>query len=154
MDIRRYTAAFMFIDTDPRRVLLVRKTHPRWQSNLLNGIGGELENGEHPAACVQREFREETGFDNKFWDYFCLERGPGYEVYFYRQIFSERTLFVDLKFKDRNENDRGESLEWHAVPIKEPCIGNLNWLIPMAQDPRRFTNVVETSSDIRGIRTW
>jgi 8-oxo-dGTP pyrophosphatase MutT (NUDIX family) len=153
-EIRRYTAAFLFVDTRPVRVLLVRKTHPYWQNGLLNGIGGEMEPGEHPHTCVSREFYEETGFRFEAWSYFCKETGPGYEVFFYRMMFSERILFNDLKFTAPFCNDKGETLSWHDVPVKEPVIGNLNWLIPMALDPRYLTNVVETSGDIRKIRTW
>lgn len=144
----------MFIDTTPRRVLLVRKNHPEWQAGLLNGIGGEFEGDENVEQCVRREFREETGFDFDRWDYFCHEIGPGYEVNFFRMMFSERVLYDELKFRDRNENDSGEPLEWHEVPIKDPAIGNLNWLIPLALDPRDIVTRVITAGDIRRIRTW
>lgn len=153
-EFRRYTAAFMFVDTTPRRVLLVRKSHPAWQDGLLNGIGGELHQDESLHECMRREFREETGFDFDGWNIFCREAGPGYEVYFYRMMFNERILFDSLGFKTPNENDKGEELVWLTVPVEEPCIGNLSWLVPMALDPRIVTVNVTTPDDIRRIRTW
>jgi len=153
-EFRRYTAAFMFLDTTPRRVLLVRKTHPTWQSGLLNAIGGEIEGNEQPHECMQREFREEVGFDFVDWNFFCREAGPGYEVYFYRMMFAERILFEYLGFKDRNENDKGEELVWMDVPVKEPVVGNLNWLIPLALDPRSISVGAYPKDDIRRIKTW
>jgi 8-oxo-dGTP pyrophosphatase MutT (NUDIX family) len=153
-EYRRYTAAFMFIDTMPKRVLLVRKTHPRWQEGLLNAIGGEIEGEEDPLDCMRREFKEEVGFDFDAWNFFCREAGPGYEVYFYRMTFDERVLYDSLGFRDRNENDKGEELVWSEVPVKEPVIGNLNWLIPLALDPRPISVGAYPKGDIRKLKTW
>jgi 8-oxo-dGTP diphosphatase len=42
------------------QVLLLRRRFEPW-AGLLNGVGGKLEPGETPLACVMREVAEETG---------------------------------------------------------------------------------------------
>jgi 8-oxo-dGTP pyrophosphatase MutT (NUDIX family) len=144
---RCYTAGFMFLKG---RVLLVRKNHPKWQVGMMNAVGGEVEGGESLLQCMMREFHEEANYLTDRWQYFCAEFGPGYEVHFFR-------LFADskLKYTPPKTNDKGEELEWcdpHGV--KFPVIGNLNWLLPLAFDPRQIDCTVRTTGDIRKVVTW
>lgn len=53
----RYTICFL---CHGPRVLLLRRRFPPL-AGLLNGVGGKLEPGESPLACVLREVAEETG---------------------------------------------------------------------------------------------
>lgn len=146
-DKRIYTAGFLFRGA---KVLLVRKTHPKWQAGMLNAVGGELEPGESLSQCMAREFREEANYSTTAWDAFCVEWGPGYEVTFYRHRLSP-----DDDFLPPPANDKGEELEWHeASNIKDPVIGNLKWLVPLALDPRPLTSWLRTSGDIRKLVTW
>ena len=149
--IRRYTAGFLLHKT---RVLLVRKSHPKWQQGMMNGIGGEIEPGEETDASFVREFLEETGWNLANWrhELFCTEYGPGYEVNFYRARLPDET---DVGAVDWKCNDKGEELEWCEVnSIKYPVIGNLHWLLPMALDPRPIWCQFHTNGDIRKIVTW
>jgi 8-oxo-dGTP diphosphatase len=146
-EMRKYTAAFLFRGPE---VLLVRKNHPVWQDKMLNGIGGKMEVGEDSLTCIIREFHEEAGLMLNAWDHFCTEFGPGYFVNFYRARLDQNDRYVAPGM-----NDEGEELSWHtALDIKEPVIGNLHWLIPMALDPRPILCQFHTSGDIRKIVTW
>jgi 8-oxo-dGTP pyrophosphatase MutT (NUDIX family) len=153
---REYVAGFLFRQRTPtlKQVLLVRKNHPEWQKNMLNGVGGELEGREIPGEAMIREFREEAHYMTNKWEFFAREMGPGYTVHFFRH-----TLDPEFEKKKPYEapakNDVGEELEWHdANGIKSPVIGNLNWLIPLALDPRRIECYIDTNGDIRKIVTW
>lgn len=42
------------------KLLMVRKTKPRWQAGLLNYPGGKVEEAESPRAAAVRELQEET----------------------------------------------------------------------------------------------
>lgn len=148
-----YVAGFLFcpIPTTPmHRVLLVRKNHPAWQDGLLNGIGGVVEAGETVKHAMTREFMEEANYRTNLWDHFATEKGPGYIVEFFRHTIEPREEWaVPLV------NDRGEALEWHNPrDMRDPVIGNLNWLLPLALDPRPLSAAVVTEGDIRGLKTW
>jgi 8-oxo-dGTP pyrophosphatase MutT (NUDIX family) len=145
---RRYVAGFLFCNG---RVLLVRKTHPAWQAKLMNGVGGGIEKDETAAMAMRREFLEETGIDVESWDYFAIEHGPGYEVLFFRYFLHDR----EIARSANNVNDTGEELEWcDPVTPKFPVIGNLNWLLPLALDPRPIRVTARTTGDIRKLMTW
>jgi 8-oxo-dGTP diphosphatase len=78
----RYTLCFL---TRGDLVLMLHRHRPPNQG-LWNGVGGRLEPGESPRACVLREVREETGFalgDAAFrglltWDGFEIPPGGLY----------------------------------------------------------------------------
>jgi len=144
--MRRYVAGFAFRGD---KVLLVRKNRPKWQAGFLNGIGGEMTLGESPAEAMRREFYEETGGHFLDWQLFASEEGPGYEVWFYRM-----SILAEHPWNAPEWNDVGEELYWVEPNTKEPVIGNLNWLLPLARDPREIVVLAKTMSDIREIRTW
>ncbi len=54
----RYTLCFLTRGDD---ILMLHRNRPPNQG-LWNGVGGRLETGESPLACILREVREETGF--------------------------------------------------------------------------------------------
>jgi 8-oxo-dGTP diphosphatase len=63
-----YVLGFLF-SRDLKYVILIRKTHPKSQAGMLNGIGGKIEFGESHRSAVHREFLEETGYDFDGWNY-------------------------------------------------------------------------------------
>lgn len=151
-----YTCGFQFsLHPHDRRydtVLLVNKLRPEWQTGLWNGVGGMVESGETPRDCMYREFVEETGVEvpKKQWHGFAHEAGPGYEVYFFR-------VFLETEIAHNPSNDRGEPLSYFTVaglPTAVRAVGNLNWLIPMARDPRAIVARIRTPDDIRKEPTW
>ncbi len=78
----RYTLCFL---TRGDHILMLHRKNPPNQG-LWNGVGGRLEPGESPHACILREVREETGFvlpDATFaglltWDGFEIPAGGLY----------------------------------------------------------------------------
>lgn len=57
----KYVLGFAFYQD---QVLLIRKTRPKWQAGLLNGIGGKVESfDENNQVAMRREFVEETGIE-------------------------------------------------------------------------------------------
>lgn len=154
--MQRYVAGFAFDDSN--RVLLVRKKVPRWQAGLLNGVGGKIEEGETPGQAMAREFGEETTCETheSRWKCFCVEGHPDYEVHFFKA-----SLTVDevLHTMTKTVNDVDEELRWMFVNllIAGACsttIGNLHWLIPMAQDWRDFQCRLTVKGNISERPTW
>lgn len=154
--IKRYVAGFLFRQKShvTKQVLLVRKTHPKWQAGLMNGIGGGIDGIETSREAMVREFFEEAKYLTTSWEFFANERGPGYSVFFFRH-----TLMMEMEQRNPYEpprmNDMGEELEWcDPLNVKYPVVGNLNWLLPLALDPRPVECSLDTSGDIRRIKTW
>jgi 8-oxo-dGTP diphosphatase len=126
--MKNYVCGFLFTP-DQRKVVLIRKNKPEWQKGLLNGVGGHIENGEHPLEAMIREFKEETGLNKPNWKLLCeLEtEDKSAHVYFYYS-FSAHSV------KPKSMTDEKVIL----FPIKNihkvPCISNLNWLLYMCLD--------------------
>jgi 8-oxo-dGTP diphosphatase len=151
----RYVAGFAF---DEQKVLLLRKKRPAWQYGLLNGVGGKIESGETPGQAMEREFFEETGVrvPETTWRYFCVESGPGYEVHFFKAHLSRQDAELA---SSREHNDVMEQLLWMDTRFLEEqawsiMVGNLHWLIPMAQDWRHYQCRVTTRDDIKSRPVW
>jgi 8-oxo-dGTP diphosphatase len=141
-------AGFLFCKCE---VLLVQKTRPEWQRGCWNGIGGKREQGEPAQEAMFREFREETGIQAGWWRHFAVEEGPDYNCDFYASEIKEKPRFV------QPTNDVGEPLAWRDTRFIEQLrvVGNLRWLIPLAQDWRHkmFTSAY-TTDDIRERASW
>jgi 8-oxo-dGTP diphosphatase len=153
-----YVAGFLFRASRTglgKDVLLVEKQKPSWQRELLNGIGGKHEGREMLIDTMHREFQEETGLDisRARWHRFACEEKPGdYVVHFYRAQ-------LDQPGEDGGVpdiNDVGEALLW--VPVQAlpnvRVVGNLRWLVPLAEDWRTFTAQVSTQSSIKERADW
>ena len=72
----RYTLCFLTRGDD---VLMLHRQKPPNQG-LWNGVGGHLEPGESPRACVLREVREETGYQLSTVSFAGLLTWDGYEI--------------------------------------------------------------------------
>lgn len=151
--MQRYVAGFAF---NQEHVLLVRKKVPRWQAGLLNAVGGKIEGGEPPVLAMCREFKEEVGINtvSSKWACFCVESHVDYEVHFYKA----RLPWIDAG-QVPLVNDVGEELRWYDTRSIErdhwqEVIGNLHWLIPMAQDWRDFQCRLTVKGDIKGRPVW
>lgn len=124
---------------DKENVLLLRKNRPAEQEGLLNGIGGKVNPGERIWTAMRREFFEETGKDETWWEY-C--------GYFMREDKYIVHLFItdgDIYCTD-HKTDEG-TLEIHNVEAllkRGDTMPNLKWLIPMALAPDKpFIRAVE-----------
>lgn len=121
-----YVLGFLF-SQNRQQVVLIRKTKPDWQAGKLNGVGGKVEDGEHPAVSMEREFLEETGCVVKDWQLFATMRFKSAEVFCYR-AFGDAGIAADGK-----EEVPGWYFVDSAVQRNDP-IPNLKWLIPLALD--------------------
>lgn len=148
----RMVAGFLFYRS---HVLLVKKTKPDWQAGLLNAIGGKIEEDDSsPEAAMRREFEEETGIEVREWHQLAVERGqdPDYEVTFFHSRIPE----AYPRPTPPMTNDAGELLGWvHTVGFDGlRCVGNLNWLVPLALDWRMCRAEVWTGAHIKSRPTW
>jgi 8-oxo-dGTP diphosphatase len=148
----KMVVGFLFSDTD---VLLVQKMKPPWQKGFWNGVGGKDEEDEEPIDAMVREFREETKIEvaRESWHRFARETGPDYRTNF----FAAR-LPGSYVARPRIEkcNDVGEPLAWRDTRFisQLQVVGNLRWLIPLAQDWRNIFVEADTSDDIREKASW
>jgi len=152
--MQEYVCGFCF-DERLKRVVLIEKAQPAWQAGRLNGVGGKVEPGETAADAMAREFEEEAGVfiqaqtldterrGQDMWTPFCIltlsegddEAGAGEDrVVFFRAVSSEAVQDVRTV----------ESEPIRRIPVKdvlrpggvrEQCLPNLRWLIPLAMDP-------------------
>jgi 8-oxo-dGTP pyrophosphatase MutT (NUDIX family) len=136
------------------QMLLVQKRKPVWQNGLWNAVGGVVEPNESPATAMVREFHEETGLAVPGWRHVAVERGPGYEVFFYSARFTD-----NYRPKVPEFNDVGERLNWHLPDMllsrASSVVGNLRWLIPLVLDWRHIEPVtIITLDDIKKKASW
>src|SRR5205085_1283386 len=106
-----YVAGFLF-DEEAANVALIRKSKPRWQAGLLNGIGGHVEANESPERAMAREFYEETGVLIPISDWkkvAVLNVGYGSAVVHAFAAFSPKV------FQVTTAEAKGERTEIHAV---------------------------------------
>lgn len=139
-----------------RRVLLVCKQKPKWQHGLWNAVGGKAETVEAPVDAMRREFKEETGNYLADWTLFCSELGPDYVVHFFKH---QLTVAESNDCKWPLYNDAQEPLSWLTttdVHVGTPVVGNLRWLVPLAQDWRKMRHniIVDAFDDIKERPTW
>ena len=125
-DIKLYVVGFLFSE-DKSRVVLIHKNKPVWQTGLLNGVGGKIEQDEAPKVAMRREFEEETGLNIPNWKYYLAMTGDSWCVYFFH------TTSKDI---DSVESITDEKVEiFNVSDINSlPVIPNLKWSIPMCFD--------------------
>lgn len=82
-----YVLGFM-IDIPANRVVLIRKTHPSYQKDRYNGIGGKLKQNESPIEAMCREFKEETDIFTtpEMWTEFAKISSPEYTIYCFKSF--------------------------------------------------------------------
>lgn len=142
----RYCLGFMFSNRTPV-VLLLRKQHPEWQKDKLNGVGGKVrvDKGESDLAAMVREFKEETGIDTveSDWDHYANLLGP--MVWVDQPNSMEKVLereYVVLCYRavgliekaQMMTDERPELVMYKTIPLKDDIIWNMNWLVPLALD--------------------
>jgi 8-oxo-dGTP diphosphatase len=137
--ITKYVLGFLF-KADDSSVVLIRKTKPKWQAGLLNGIGGKMEDGENPAQAMIREFAEETGVDTSDigWTQFCEISGEDFVVYCFKTSSDDLWKNVEDKIP-AHSSEPDKIIEYifvmHPLQLKpNDCVSNLLWLIAMAMD--------------------
>ena len=142
---RKYTVGFIF-NFELNKVILLRKTHPKWQRNRLNGIGGQVEECDQEPGysgvdsltfrnCMVREAAEETGIGIHHWVPVCTIYSHDVAIKFYTTVLDNDRYEEIL---DKRANNTGESFV--DVPLSvlhahdtSMMISDLRWLIPLAK---------------------
>ncbi len=132
-----YVSGFMY-SPDHQKVVLIKKKQPKWQSGLLNGVGGKVEEGETAQNAMSREFEEETG----------LETDPA-EWRLFSIITDKSRNDIHFFYTTNEDFHKVKTVEAEEVGIYETThlphniIHNLRWLIPMSLDPKlTFTSPI------------
>jgi 8-oxo-dGTP diphosphatase len=126
----RYVVGYLF-NNDGTAVILLRKTHPEWQAGKLNGVGGRVEENETPAACIEREFLEETGVPCNQWQFTIHLEGPDFIVFYYR-AYSSALIQAVMGQKSYPTDEKPEL--W---PISLPTgdlVRNVPWTMNLSND--------------------
>jgi ADP-ribose pyrophosphatase YjhB (NUDIX family) len=71
--LKRYCLGFLFSPGFEEVVLIHKKRSVH--SEMWNGLGGEVNDGEHPSVAMTREFKEECGLWVPGWCYTGILRG-------------------------------------------------------------------------------
>lgn len=126
--MKLYVLGFAFSLTG-ERVALIRKTAPKWQAGLLNGVGGKVEQDELPRHAMTREFREETGVTvpSPHWTHFASMVGSDYLCH----CFSVYTATLTAVKTTTEEEVVVRDVETLG---KSDLIHNVRYLIDIAQD--------------------
>lgn len=103
------------------RFLLAKEDNGKWEF-----IGGGLDHGEDPVACLKREIREETGLTvthiSELPKYFITVKRHDHDTYVANIIY-------ELKLQDLNFTPSEECIELRyfnvAEALKEDLFGNV-----------------------------
>lgn len=120
----KYTLGFIFT-RDLKKVLLIKKLHPKWQRGKLNGLGGKIEKGETTLESITREVKEESDLD--------IEK----TAWLFIGIFNSSEWIVEIfaSLYKGNPNDaksiEKEKVKWvNAKNLPKNALENLQWLLP------------------------
>lgn len=124
--MKKYCLGFVF-DSTTKRIVLVEKTSG-WQTGLLNGVGGKIEQGEEPIDAMRRECKEELGVDIA-WKQFGSIHGDKWVMWLFRGINSDNLMYNGV-------TDAYEKIvEVEILNIGySNTIPNLRYLVPLALD--------------------
>lgn len=135
--MKNYVVGFMFSE-DREHVALIRKERPVWQKGLLNGIGGKVEEGESSEAAMEREFKEETGYQADWSQW----------VAFATLYDKEPRSFSVECFATVGQVDELETMEDEEIVLfpvidihnnRSEFVFNVSWLIPAALEALETT---------------
>jgi 8-oxo-dGTP pyrophosphatase MutT (NUDIX family) len=127
-----YVVGFMYSRLQDK-IVLVQKQKPAWQKNLLNGIGGKIEDSETPLNAMVREFFEETKVRTgpeawKLLGVFTNEIRDSATVYFY----ANEVRYLP-EFPEFNDNYEPIFINAFSDMLKgeysRDVVLNLNWII-------------------------
>lgn len=126
---QKYVLGFMF-SKDYKQVALIEKNKPEWQSGLLNGIGGKVENGESSIGAMVREFEEEAFLKTveNDWRKFLALDGEDWIVDCFLSTGDLSTL-KSMTSEEIYIKDVGK-----INPFQLGVVENLIWIIPLAID--------------------
>ncbi len=125
--MKSHVLGFLF-NNEGSQVVLIRKNRPDWQSGLLNGIGGKIEQPETARMAMAREFKEESGVESnpEAWRYFAKLHGPGWEVFCYE------TRSFQMLASAKTMTDEEVVIESVDFLCQAICVPDLKCLIYLA----------------------
>ena len=131
-----YAVGFLF-SSDRRRVLLIEKTHPRWQAGKLNGVGGRVEEGESACAAMVREMEEEADllFAESDFSLFLILESDACRVHFFQAVG-----VPEEAFQPRGSDEPLRVVEVDCLPSN--TLPTLRWAIPLSLDTISFPVVL------------
>lgn len=130
--MKQFVLGFLFApdQTGTRSVVLALKQRPARQAGQLNGIGGEVAEGETTLDAMKRAFTEATGAGSWWqkWERFATLQGEDRVVSVFRMERSKLPTF----------HQRGDETvtAWKVRSVVEgrfPTLPDLAWLIPLAE---------------------
>lgn len=129
--MKNYVVGFLF-DAEYKRVVLIKKTKPKWQNGKLNGVGGKIEEFESPRKAMAREFAEETGMvtSQREWNHFLTLTGPDFRIWCYYATSDDITAVRTMTEEDVVVIDVD-------LVVDQPTIPNIPWMVAMAQSFKR-----------------
>lgn len=131
--MQKYVLGFMF-DELKEKVVLIRKSKPKWQEGFYNGVGGKVEDIDtsYEHAMV-REFKEETGVTTYEYEWnklLTMEEDGTFSVdVFY--CFSDKWNKVKTMETEKVECF---DVEYHWQYLRENTLSNVPWLIMACLD--------------------
>lgn len=121
--MKEYTMGFIF-SPELKEVYLIRKTHPKWQAGLLNGVGGHRQETEAFYACMMREAYEEAGYTGDF-THFATMGGTDWTCLVYYSVMHEGQQAPATREEEQIESVR----LGNVLAESDQMISNLPWLI-------------------------
>lgn len=112
------------MSVDYYTVVLIKKNRPDWQRNLLNGVGGKVENDESPLDAIIREFKEETSVIVNNWTHFLSYEANNDIVYWFYSYHDE---YLPIKSMTDETVTYYNRFDYHH---QENSIIDINWIIP------------------------
>ncbi|MDR2650033.1 MAG: NUDIX domain-containing protein [Clostridiales bacterium] len=123
MDFKDSTMGFI-CSHDLLNVYLIRKTHPEWLAESLNGVGGHRKITETFSACMKREAYEEAGYTGTFTQFATLY-GTNRQCLVYYSIMQEGQRALETCEKEKIEPIRLNNILADAGQMNV----HLPWLI-------------------------
>ena len=124
----RYAVGFLF-NKDFSKVVLINKARPDWQKGRLNGVGGHYEDYDLSLnATMERELKEETGYDFKNWILIGNLRSYDWSV----GVYAGQADIIDDDIKQTTD-EKPELVKYPLDPTLK-TIDNVHWLLPLAKD--------------------
>ena len=134
--MKKYVLGFLF-DEEDRKVALILKRRPKWQSSLYNGVGGEIEGDEKPLSAMVREFEEETGavILDHCWEHVITLISMQFDSIVYIFKANGKTGLLESK-----TDEQVCKIDYIDLPHK--VVPNLRWMIPLILSDIQFPLVI------------
>lgn len=132
--MKKYVIGFAFSHLN--EVILIRKNKPEWQRNLLNGVGGHVEDGEELLDAMVREFEEETGHATKAnqWRRRLVLRSNEFELFVYKATLSIHDFGIAETVTDEKIYRVEVPLSRDLIEGTNGYVPNLCWMVPLLMD--------------------